>query len=296
MTRAQTTPDIYTRVTDTIVAELEKGVRPWAQNWTSNSRFVLPKRANGIAYRGINIVLLWVSAFKGGYQADRWMTYKQAQEQGAQVRKGEKGTTIVYADSLTKQETDDQGKEITREIHYLKAYTVFNIEQIDGLPEGERQPPAIVSDVYPIPALEAFVNNTGAVIRQVDTPSPYYSSSLDTIAIPPIGSFHDREGYYCTLAHELIHWTMHETRLNRSFADGKTFTKEAYAKEELVAELGAAFLAATLNITPTVREDHAQYLNHWLGMLKADKRAIFQAASHAQRAAEYLLECGKECP
>jgi antirestriction protein ArdC len=289
MTRDRTTPDIYTRVTDTIIAELEKGVRPWVQNWKGENRFQLPRRANGVSYRGINIVLLWIASFNGGYQQPRWMTYKQAQELNAQVRKGEKGTTIVHYGTIVKEEAD-QGEETSRkEIPYLKSYTVFNVDQIEGLPEGYRvEMGGEIPEKPLIPALEMFVSATGATI--VSAGNPHHSQGRDTIGMPPIGSFHDAEGYYCTLAHELIHWTAHPKRLDRTFPNGGRFGTEGYAREELVAELGAAFLAAALDITPTVREDHAEYLGGWLKILKKDKRAILQAAAHAQKAADYLLE------
>ena len=233
------------------------------------------------------MLLLWGEAMEKGYTAPLWMTYKQAQELGAQVRKGERGALVVYADKITKTETDDAGAEVEREIPFMKGYTVFNVEQIDGLPAHYYAQPANplpVSDR--IAQAEQFIAATGVIIHHGGNRA-YYAPSRDEIQLPPFEAFRDKESYYATVLHELTHATRHPSRLDRDFGRQR-FGDEGYAREELCAELGAAFLCADLDITPEIRDDHAAYLGHWLTVLKSDKRAIFQAATHAQRAADYL--------
>jgi antirestriction protein ArdC len=282
--------DVYTRITGKIVESLEQGVRPWVKPWSANNaagRIIRPLRHNGQAYSGINILMLWASAMEQGFTCPMWMTFKQATELNAHVRKGEKGSLVVYANTLTKTEDDGAGNEVEREIPFMKGYTVFNAEQIEGLPEifytkptPKREGPARIEHA------EAFFANTKADIR-IRGSRAYYSIDGDHIVMPPIESFESAECYYATLAHESTHWTRHATRLERDFGR-KTWGDEGYAREELVAELGSAFLCADLELTPEVREDHASYIASWLEVLKNDKRAIFQAASHAQRAVDFL--------
>ena len=281
--------DVYTRVTERILADLAQGVRPWMKPWSAantEGKIARPLRFNGTPYRGMNVLLLWGEAMDWGYQAPIWMTYKQAQELGGQVRKGETGSLVVYADRFTKTETGDKGQEIEREIPFMKGYTVFNVEQIDGLPSQYQQAPCPAPEPLQfIQQAEAFFKATGARFQHGGNRA-FYAPARDFIQLPPAEAFKDPESYAATKAHELIHWTGHESRNAREF--GKRFGDDAYAFEELVAELGAAFLCADLGITPEIRDDHAAYVGHWLQVLKQDKRAIFSAASHAQRAADYL--------
>jgi antirestriction protein ArdC len=280
--------DIYSRVTGRILADLERGVCSWLKPWTSSgARIDVPRRHNGIPYRGINVLILWAEAMDRGYSFPLWMTYRQAIELGAHVRQGEHGTTVVYADRIVKTETDDDGSETERAIPFLKAYTVFNTAQIDGLPAHYYpQPPAGSDKVQLIDNAERFIAATGAVIRHGGDKA-YYSPRLDIIQLPEPAAFRDGESYTATKAHELTHWTAHESRLKREFG-AKRFGDSGYAREELVAELGSAFLCAGLGITPEPREDHASYLAHWIAVLKEDKRAIFAAAAHAQKAVDFL--------
>jgi antirestriction protein ArdC len=214
------------------------------------------------------------------------MTYRQAAELGAHVRKGEHGALVVYADRFTKTETNDAGDEAAREIRFMKGYTVFNVEQIEGLPAQYRPQPAPVRESLPlIEHAEAFVSATGASIRHGGERA-YYSPAADVIVLPVPEAFRDAQSYTATKAHELIHWTSHAARCDRVL--GQRFGDDAYAAEELIAELGAAFLCADLGITPEIRDDHAAYVGHWLSVLRGDRHAIFTAASHAQRAADFL--------
>lgn len=282
--------DVYERVTARIVADLEKGVRPWVKPWAgpSDGRFIRPQRHNGLPYSGVNVLMLWSVALERGYGSPTWMTFKQAVELNANVRKGEKGSLVVYANRLTRMEQTDAGEEFEREISFLKGYTVFNTEQIDGLPPAYYSDPLprYTNPVHRIEHAEKFFASTGADIRERGGRA-FYTQDSDYIQIPPIEAFPEWEEFYSTLAHEATHWTKHPRRLDRDFGR-KNWGDEGYAVEELVAELGAAFLCADLEITADVREDHAAYIDSWLKVLNNDKRAIFSAASHAQRAADYL--------
>ena len=283
--------DIYQRVTDSIMAELEKGVRPWLKPWNADhaaGRITRPLRANGIPYRGINILLLWDSATMHGYTAPLWMTYKQAQELGGQVRKGEKGSLVVYANTIIRTETNETtGEDLEREIPFMKGYTVFNAEQVDGLPEHfYALPQPALDPVARIAKAETFFAATGAAIHEGGNRA-CYNVTIDRVQMPPFVSFANPEAFYATLAHEMTHWTRHSKRLDRNFGR-RRFGDEGYAMEELVAELGAAFVCADLALTLASREEHAAYIGSWLKVLKDDKRAIFSAAAHAQRAADYL--------
>jgi antirestriction protein ArdC len=284
-------PDVYSRITDKIIADLEKGVRTWMRPWNADhaaGRITRPLRHNGIPYKGINVVMLWSASVLKGYACPLWLTFKQALELGGNVRKGETGELVVYADRITRTEVNGKGEEIEREIPFLKGYTVFNVEQCENLPAhytAKVEPPAL-TPLQRIEAADRFFAATGADIRHGGTKA-YYAEGPDYVQMPPFETFRDAESHAATLAHELTHWTKHSKRLARDMGRVK-WGDEGYAREELVAELGAAFLCADLGITPEIREDHAAYIATWLKVLKDDKRLIFSAASHAQRAADYL--------
>jgi antirestriction protein ArdC len=283
--------DVYSRITGKIIADLEQGVRPWMKPWNAGhaaGRITRPLRHNGIAYKGINVVMLWSASVTKGYASPLWLTFKQALELGGHVRKGESGELVVYADRITRTETNDKGEELMREIPFMKGYTVFNAEQCEDLPvhyTAKAEPPAL-TPMQRIDAADRFFIATGAVVRHGGTRA-FYAEGPDHVQMPPFETFRDAESYAATLAHELTHWTKHEKRLARNLGRVR-FGDEGYAKEELVAELGSAFLCADLAITPEVREDHAAYIASWLKALRDDKRLIFTAAAHAQRAVDYL--------
>lgn len=285
--------DVYTRVTQKIIADLENGVRTWLKPWNAEhiaGRISRPLRANGTPYKGINVIMLWASAVEQGFSCRSWMTYRQAQAINAQVRKGEHGTLVVYADRIKRAEVDEEtGEASEREIPFMKGYTVFNAEQIDGLPDRFRAtPPAPVqSDAGRSARLDAFFAATGADIRHSGDRA-FYDGDSDRVQMPPFATFRDPESYYATLAHECVHWAGHSSRLARDFG-AKSWGDAGYAMEELVAEIGSAFLCAALGIAPKVREDHAAYIDCWTRVLGGDKRAIFTAAGHAQKAADHLL-------
>jgi antirestriction protein ArdC len=281
--------DIYQHVTNRILEDLERGVRTWLKPWSASNvgGSILPRRHNGIPYQGVNVLLLWSDAMARGYMATTWMTYRQALELGAHVRKGETGTLVVFADRITRAEDGENGESVKRSIPYLKSYTVFNVEQIEGIPpQYLPQAPAPTSAETRHAHAEGFIAATRATIR-LGGDRAFYAPAFDVIQLPPLPAFHDTESYYSTALHELTHWTGHPSRCAREL-NGHRFGSESYAFEELVAELGSAFLCAELGVTPDIRDDHAAYLASWLAVLKQDKRAIFAAASQAQRAADYL--------
>lgn len=284
--------DIYARITETIVAELAKGVRPWTRPWSAGNttgRITRPLRHNGQPYGGMNVILLWSEAVARGYASSTWMTFRQAVELGAHVRKGESGTTVVFASRFTKTETNGAGGEVERDIPFLKAYSVFNCDQIEGLPDHFHrvlEPPR--DPIERIARADRFFANTGAVIRHGGDKA-FYAPASDHIQMPPFQTFRDAEGYVAVLSHEATHWTAPQHRVGRDLSRyGKDRTERA--REELVAELGSCFLCADLGIVPELepRPDHASYLQSWLEVLSGDKRAIFQAAAHAQRAVAFL--------
>ena len=282
--------DIYQRVTDKIIADLEQGELTWLKPWSAGNldgRITKPLRHNGLPYSGINILMLWGASIEAGFASPYWMTFKQAKELGAHVKKGERGNLVVYANTIIKTEEQDDGSEEERKIPFMKGYSVFNVEQIESLPDHYyTKPEPIIDPIQRIPHAEDFVAATGADIRHGGN-SAYYRGGSDHVQMPFFETFSNPESYYATLAHELTHWTKHKSRLDRDFGR-KRWGDEGYSREELVAELGAAFLCADLELTPEIRTDHAAYIQSWLKVLKDDKRAIFSAAAHAQRAADFL--------
>ena len=283
--------DVYSKVTNKIIADLERGNLTWLQPWQSGhaaGEISKPLRAIGKPYQGINVIMLWASAMEQGFDCPIWLTYKQAAEHGGQVRKGEKGSLVVYADTFKKTEANEKGEDVETSIPFMKGYTVFNAQQIDNLPAHftARTEPQHGQPIERMEQAERFFAATGATIQHGGNRA-FYSPDRDMVQMPEMQSFRDVENFYATLAHEMTHWTRHETRLNRDLGR-KRFADAGYAMEELVAEIGAAFLCADLGITPETREDHAAYVASWLKVLKDDKRAIFTAASPAQRAVDCL--------
>jgi antirestriction protein ArdC len=288
--------DIYSEITSQLIAAIEadpgKPVLPWRRSSGPLFRPVNALTEN--AYNGINIVSLWVAAEVRQYAAPVWATYRQWSELGAQVRKGEKSSLVIFykefeADPDPADEGDDGKRRVAR------ASYVFNAEQVDGY-----QLPGAAQSLGPVErilAADNFVSATKARIEHGGERA-YYRPSTDHIQMPAEGLFFQTdtmsrtEGYYATLVHELTHWSGAKQRLNREM--GKRFGDQAYAAEELVAEIGAAFLCAELGITQATRPDHAQYLAQWLKLLKEDSRAIFTASARASEAAEYLKRFSAE--
>lgn len=282
--------DIKDHVTQTIIAQIEAGTPPWRKPWTGDAGTVaFPLRHNGEQYRGINILMLWASASLQGYQSAHWMTYRQALELGGCVRKGEKATRSVYYGTYERAaENGETGETETRASRFAKVNNVFNADQIDGLPEDFYIHPQPARDLgtKADPALDAFFEATGAEIITSDEPRAYFHPVKDHIHMPPIATFFEATRYYGVLGHESVHWACGPKRLDTQKV---SCNKREYAFGELVAEIGACFLAVQLGITPDF-DQSAAYLTSWLRALQDDKDLIFKAASEAQKAIDYLNE------
>ena len=284
-------------ITAAIIERLEAGARPWVQPWTGAS-VSRPLRACGTPYQGINVLWLWMAAEAAGHSSPFWMTYRQAQLLGGQVRKGERGTIAIFYRAYQPEDADDDETEGSRTRRVLKSFTVFNACQIDGLgesffPEPRPMPPQTERDDI----LDRFFAAIPARIRHWGAEA-FYSPVPDEVTMPEPGLFRDLDHYRATLAHELSHWTGHASRLARDM--GGRFGSEAYAMEELVAELSSAMLGAELGLPVEHLDHHASYLASWLKVLKADSRAILTVAAKAEEASSLLLRLGRgeasECP
>jgi antirestriction protein ArdC len=274
--------DIYTEVTNRIITALEAGTPPWICPWRDGSS--LPSNlATGKPYRGINVLMLSIEEQLRGYGDSRWVTLRQANELGAKVRKGEHGAQVIFfkmKEVADEAEADDEQKRV---VPMLRSYTVFNTSQLEFLPEKfELRPSPAVWQ--PLGEAEQLLHESGAVIRHGGNRA-FYSPSEDLIQLPPEAWFDEPDSYYAVALHELVHWTGHLCRLDRVL--GRRHGIEAYAYEELVAEMGAAFLCAHVGIP--ARLEHASYIDSWLDALKRDKRLIFTAAGAAQKAADFVL-------
>lgn len=270
--------ELYAFVTNSIIADLEKGVVSWVKPWkTGNAGGIMPMNAaTKRPYSGVNIPILWHAQISRGYPTAGWMTYKQSLPLDAHVKKGEHGTTVVFTKKLHIKEKDsDEEKRISM----LRTYTVFNVAQIEGLPPE----PIEASKVQPQNDAMQFIDATKADIR-IGGDRACYVPSQDFIALPPEQAFMGREHHLATALHELGHWSGAKHRLDRDLSG--RFGTQQYAAEELVAELTAAFLCAHLGIKGELR--HAGYIENWIQLLKEDNRAIFTAASKASQAADYL--------
>lgn len=275
--------DIYSEVTNVIIAKLEAGTIPWKRGWNAGQGIPMNAISNR-PYSGINVLLFWMSEAKG-YKSPRYLTFKQAKECGGTVRKGEHGTTVVYYKTLTVKDRKDPDTE--KQIPMLKHYTVFNVDQCDNLPDRVRIGPE-VGQANPDnreAAADEFIGATFADFRE-GAGRPCYVPSQDFITVPSWQDFHSCPDYYHATFHELVHWTGHKTRLDRDLRG--RFGDEAYAAEELIAELGAAFLCAEFGFDNSTVDNHAAYVENWLKVLKSDKRAIFTAASKASKAVDYM--------
>ncbi|HBC5610156.1 TPA: DUF1738 domain-containing protein [Klebsiella oxytoca] len=279
---SQTKTDIYQTVTDSIISALEACVKPWTCPWQRVAGMSgLPSNyATGMAYSGMNIMLLWFSASKQGFSDSRWMTYKQAQAENGQVRKGEHGTVAIFYTTLEKE--NDAGD--IDHIPMLKTFTVFNVEQIDGL-SLTAEAVSSAETFEPLPQAENLFRSSGANIIEKGQ-NAFFRPSTDEVWLPERHLFSDAANFYATGLHELVHWSGGKTRLNREMKG--RFGSEDYAFEELIAELGSAFLMADLGIVGEVQ--HESYIASWLKALKNDKRYIFKAASAASKAHRYLMD------
>lgn len=281
--------DVYRSITDTIVAAIEAGVGPAELPWQRQCIHGLPTNAaTGMRYRGVNVIALWANSIARGFTSRFWGTYKQWKDLGAQVRGGSRASIVVFYKEVPPEEDENADGGRARRRLIAKASRVFNAEQVDGLLPLERPRPDLVERLQ---GVEEFVDANRPVVHHGGIHA-YYAPATDHIQMPEREAFvgtttsSPTEGYYGVLLHELVHWTGAAHRLNRDLS--KRFGSEAYAMEELIAEIGSAYLCATLDVSPTPRPDHAAYIGHWLTVMRSDKRAIFSAASKAMDAVDYL--------
>lgn len=282
--------DLYRSVTERIVAALESGTPPWVRPWSQVTDAVPVNAQTRRAYRGINFALLSLEASANDYTVNRWLTYRQASELSAQVRPGERGSPIMFwqlrklgITGETYPQLDQDSPELPEKVYpLLRAYTVFNVAQIDGLPRQCYEPQRPTWE--PEAKAEELLLMSEARFRQGGTRA-FYQPATDEIHMPPRSAFPTAGGYYATALHEAVHWTGHPSRCNRNLTG--RFGDDAYAMEELIAEMGSAYLCAHCRVDGELR--HASYLQSWIRVLRNDRRAIFTASSAAQRAADYLL-------
>ena len=282
---------LYDEITCQIIGELERGRLPWVQPWDSSGVTAppaMPKNAaTGRRYPGINVLILWGAVVTRGFSCQSWLTFRQALSLGGNVRKGERGTTVVYADRFVPDNERRRARETGDEaqaIPFLKRFTAFSTDQCEGLPENLVTAPPPVPQGLIIPEVEALIRASGADLR-LGGDEAFYAPGLDYIQVPRPEAYFEPINWHRTALHELGHWSGHPSRLSRDLGGG--FGSAKYAREELVAEMCAAFCCATLGITPTVR--HADYIGSWLEVLREDSKAIVRAASAASKAADYLL-------
>jgi antirestriction protein ArdC len=283
--------NLYDQITDKIITELESGRVPWVQPWgtaAAKAALAMPKNgATGRQYSGVNVLILWGAVVECGFTGQSWLTFRQALSLGGHVRKGERGTTVVYADRFIpdgeKKRATEKGEE-AQAIPFLKRFTVFNTDQCNDLPAeiatvAPPPPPGIIE-----PQVEALIKAAGIDFR-IGGNRAFYIPSEDYVQVPPPAAYFEPINWHRTALHELGHASGHHSRLNRDLSG--SFGTRKYAFEELIAELCAAFSCASLGIVPTVR--HADYIGSWLEVLREDNRAIVRAASQASKAVDYIL-------
>lgn len=282
--------DVAAEITDLIIRKLEEGVPPWSRPWRTSGAGDRPLRHCGTPYTGINTLYLWAIADAQGYRSRYWMTYRQAEAMGGNVRRGETGAVSVYYTSFNKHEAHPEtGQDVVRSIRFLRHYTVFNVDQIDGLPPyfyasaSASETPAVPSNRQA--EIEAFFAPIPADVRHGGNEA-YFSPTFDYIQLPNRSAFTTIDHYASTRCHEMVHWSGHVNRLSRTF--GKRFGDAAYSFEELVAEIGAGLCCSDLGLPNILHDSHASYVGHWLGILRGDKTAIIHAAAKAEQAFAYL--------
>ena len=285
--------DLYSKVSARIVAELQRGAAPWVKPWSATAGNNVPCNAmTNRPYSGCNVLLLWM-AQQAGYRAPRYLTFKQALELGGNVRRGEHGTKVYFVKQLQIRDERAEDEDAVRLVPMLREYTVFNIDQCENLPEAVSANPAarVRNPDCRDQLADDFLRSTGADISE-EHGEAYYVPSRDFISMPAFAAFKGADHFYNVAFHELTHWTGHPSRLSRDLKH--RFGSRDYAAEELVAELGAAFLCAEFGFDGDVR--NAGYIASWIELLKADKRAFFTACSKASQAAEYLRSLALRAP
>lgn len=272
--------DIHQEITDRIIEALEQGVTPWVMPWQTMGA---PRNAGTQRpYSGINALVLGLSAMMNGYSTQEWVTFRQAKELGGNVRKGEKGHTVIFYRMIEAKDGDKAEGEEKRKIPLMRSFVVFNLDQIEGIEREQWTLP----EGFGVEAAETIISGSGATIHHGGDRA-FYAPFADGVTVPDRERFRSGSHYYGTLFHELVHWTGHRSRLARpGIIEPQPFGSTEYAFEELIAELGAAYLCAEAGIEGELR--HEAYIASWIQALKDDKRFIFRAASQAKRAADYL--------
>lgn len=285
--------DIYQKVTDQIIAELEKGHAPWIRPWRDGEPPFPVNALSGRPYHGINVPLLWNSASRQSFASDRWLTFHQVSGLGGQVRRGEKSSLAVLYLPRQLEETDAEGQPVLdengeprmRHFGIIREFRLFNLTQCDGLPKTLYEP--VVRPGEPVETAEAIALSSGVTLRHRDQSQAYYKPGADLVMMPQPRQFESSDAYYATLLHELTHATGHASRLNRPGISGPKCTEARYAAEELVAEMGSAFLCAHCGIQG--RLQHSNYIGYWLDILRQDKHAVIRASGMARSACEWLI-------
>ena len=287
MTDQASRRDIAALINAQILAARDQGVMPWRKPWDSaRTHVALPRRITGEAYRGVNTIMLWLAAVAHGYRSPLWITFNQATKLGAHVRRGERGQIVVYYGAATRQRIGDDGAPIEDKLRFLKSYVVFNADQVEGLSADLSAPPAPAT-LSPGAAHEQWFAKLG-IARMLSRDLACYIPSRDVIAMPPVAAFDSADAYAATLNHECVHATSAAHRVGRDL--GRRFEREAYAAEELIAEIGAAILGAHLGMAPGHITNHAAYIQSWMKLLADDRRAFLYAAAQAQLAVDWLLD------
>ncbi|EBW3293898.1 DNA primase [Salmonella enterica subsp. enterica serovar Bijlmer] len=289
--------DLFQTVTDKIITALENGTTPWRKAWQTGKEGLPANAITGRNYSGINVMLLWIDAADKGFHSNRWLTFKQALDAGGNVRKGEKSTLVTLFKPFQKEATDnsgqpvfdDNGEVVMRDRCFMTSFHLFNVEQCENLPDKLYPEIPVLPDVERIARAEQIAAYSGVSVIHRHQDRAYYRPSVDHIMMPEAAQFDSAEDYYSTLLHELVHSTGHVSRLAREgiVSTSKKFGDPVYGFEELVAEMGAAFLCAELGINGDLQ--HESYIASWLQTLKEDNRAVFRAARFAREAFEYLV-------
>lgn len=270
------------KITAQIIDGLENLKGDWKKSWVTAGSPINP---DGRLYQGINILVLLFASARHGFSSNEWGTYQSWKRRGGQVQGGQKSpATIVAVVPTTIKEENDDGEEVTRSFNRMKTYSVFNIDQVDGV---DKRHVAKLNDNELVDVCETYIANTGATIKTSTSAQPAFYPLRDNITMPTVKNFRNTPAYYSTLLHELTHWTGHKSRLNRNMSTD--MRSDEYAFEELIAELGAAFLCAELGVVEDeMRQDHIEYIGSWLKLLRKDNKAIFEAARLANKAKQYL--------
>ena len=288
-------PDVYQIITDKVVTLLEQGTVPWQKPWKGGAAGAPKNAVSKKPYRGVNVFMLAVTAEFAGYDSPYWITYKQAQELGGNVRKGEKATLVVFWKFIDKETTDETGKKHVEQIPFLRYYNVFNACQCENITIPDApidETPDL--DFSPIEVCENVIGNfakSPPIYHEGSGNRAYYKPTADEVYMPKRENFHSVAEYYSVLFHEVTHSTGHKSRLDRHKDDQAwaPFGSCDYSKEELVAEMGAAFLCGMCDIENETIDSSAAYIEGWLRKLKNDKKLVVHAAAQAQKATDYIL-------